>query len=161
MRPTYGAACARVKRARTFGSMNSTVALALLSIAGLLATRLRPLPTPRSPTLQLLYASGMPLLLLGLVLGPVAGLFDHAALTALAPVSALVVGWVGARLGARWDWRMLRRVRPETWGVVAAQAVAGVGIGFLRPGSARSSCRRWRRRGPRACPPRSPSAPSP
>jgi hypothetical protein len=111
--------------------MNPTVALALLSIAGLLATRLPPLPTPRSPTLQLLYASGMPLLLLGLVLGPVAGLLDRPALNTLAPVSALVVGWVGARLGARWDWRMLQRVPPETWGVVAAQAVAGVGIGFL------------------------------
>jgi len=103
--------------------MNSTVALVLLSIAGLLATRLPPLATPRSPTLQLL--------LLGLVLGPVAGLLDRPALTALSPVTALVVGWVGARLGARWDWRMLRRVRPETWGVVAAQAVAGIGVGFL------------------------------
>ena len=111
--------------------MNPTVALALLAIAGLLATRLPRLPTPRSPTLQLLYASGMPLLLLGLLLGPGVGLLDRPTLAALAPVTALAVGWVGAQLGARWEWRMLRRLRPETYGVVAAQAVAGVGIGFL------------------------------
>jgi hypothetical protein len=111
--------------------MNPTVALALLALAGLLATRLPRLPTPRSPTLQILYASGMPLLLLGLVLGPGVSLLDRPTLAALAPVTALVVGWVGARLGARWEWRMLRRVPPETYGVVAAQAVAGVGVGFL------------------------------
>jgi hypothetical protein len=111
--------------------MNATVSLALLALAALLATRLPRLPTPRSPTLQLLYASGMPLLLLGLVLGPGVGLLDRATLAELAPVTALVVGWVGARLGARWEWRMLRRVPTETWGVVTAQAVAGVGIGFL------------------------------
>ena len=111
--------------------MNPTVALALLAVAGLLATHLPRLPTPRSPTLQLLIASGMPLLLLGLVLGPGVGVLDRPALAALAPVTALVVGWVGARLGARWEWRMLQRVPPETWGVVAAQVVAGVGVGFL------------------------------
>ena len=111
--------------------MNPPVALALLAIAGLLATRLPRVPMPRSPTLQLLLASGMPLLLLGLVLGPGVGVLDRSTLAALAPVTALVVGWVGARLGARWEWRLLQRVPPETWGVVAAQAVAGVGIGFL------------------------------
>lgn len=113
------------------GSMNPTVSLALLAIAGLLATRLPRPPMPRSPTLQLLIASGMPLLLLGVLLGPGVGLLDRPTLAALAPVTALVVGWVGARLGARWEWRMLQRVPPETWGVVAAQAVAGVGVGFL------------------------------
>jgi hypothetical protein len=111
--------------------MNPTVTLALLGIAGLLATRLPRLPAPRSSTLQAVLASGMPLLLLGLLLGPVAGLLDRAALTGLAPVTALVVGWVGARLGARWEWRLLRRVPKEIWGVVAAQAIAGVGIGVL------------------------------
>jgi hypothetical protein len=111
--------------------MNPTVTLALLSIAGLLATRLPRLPGPRSPTLQPLLASGMPFLLFGLLLGPGVGLLDRATLRALAPVTALVVGWVGARLGARWEWRLLRRVPTETWGVVAAQAVAGVGIGVL------------------------------
>jgi hypothetical protein len=111
--------------------MNPTVALALLALAGLLATRLPRLPTPRSATLQLLLASGAPLLLLGLLLGRGAGVLDRSTLAALTPVTILVVGWVGARLGARWEWRMLRRVPPETWGVVAAQAVAGIGIGFL------------------------------
>ena len=73
----------------------------------------------------------MPLLLLGVLLGPVVGLLDWLTLKSLAPVSAIVVGWVGARLGARWEWRMLRRIAPVTWGVVVAQALAGVGIGFL------------------------------
>ena len=107
------------------------VALALLALAGLLATRLPSLPAPRSPILRVLLASGLPLLLLGLMLGRGVGVLDRSTLSALAPVTVLVVGWVGARLGARWEWRLLRRVRPETWGVVIAQAVAGVGIGFL------------------------------
>jgi hypothetical protein len=111
--------------------VNPSVAFALLAIAGLLATRLPRIPPPQSPSLQLLIASGMPLLVLGVLLGPGVGLLDQPALATLAPVSALVVGWVGARLGARWEWRMLRRVPRETWGVVAAQVVAGVGIGFL------------------------------
>lgn len=110
--------------------MNPTVALALLALAGLLATRLPRLPPPRSPTLRLLLASGTPLLLLGLVAREV-GVLDRPTLAALAPVTVLVVGWVGACLGARWEWRQLRRVPPQTWALLAAQAVAGVGIGFL------------------------------
>jgi hypothetical protein len=69
--------------------------------------------------------------LLGLVLGPGVGVLDRPTLAALAPLTALVVGWVGARLGARWEWRVVRRVPRETLGLVLAQAVAGVGIAFL------------------------------
>lgn len=111
--------------------MTPPVALALLALAGLLATRLPRLSAPSSPTLQLLLASGLPLLLVGLALGRGIGVLDRPTLAALAPVTVLVVGWIGARLGARWEWRLVRRVPPQTWGIVAAQAVAGVGIGFL------------------------------
>jgi hypothetical protein len=111
--------------------MTPPVALALLALAGLLATRLPRLAAPSSPTLQLLLTSGLPLLLVGLALARGIGVLDRPMLAALAPVTVLVVGWVGARLGARWEWRLLRRVPPQTWGIVAAQAVAGVGIGFV------------------------------
>ena len=85
--------------------MNQTVALALLALAGLLATRLPRLPPPRSPTLRLLLASGTPLLLLGLVAREV-GVLDRPTLAALAPVTVLVGWW-----GARWEpveWRVRR-----------------------------------------------------
>lgn len=111
--------------------MNPVLALALLAIAGVLVTRLPRFPAPRSPTLDLVRAGGAPLVLLGVVLGPGIAVLDGPTLAALAPVSALAVGWVGARLGARCEWRLLRRVRRETWAVVAAQAVAGVGVGFV------------------------------
>ncbi len=111
--------------------MNPAIALALLAIVGLLVTRLPPLSVPRSPTLALLLASGTPIVLLGLVLGPGIGVLDRPTLAALTPLTALVVGWVGARLGARCEWRLLRRVRRETWGVVAAQAIAGIGVVFV------------------------------
>ncbi len=111
--------------------MNPVLALALLAIAGLLATRLPRPSIPRSPTLELLLAGGAPLVLLGLVLGPGIGALDGATLAAVSPLTALVVGWVGARLGARCEWRLLRRVPKETWSVVAAQAVAGAGMAFL------------------------------
>ena len=111
--------------------MNPVVALALLAIAGVLVTRLPGFPAPRSPTLDLVRAGGTPLVLLGVLLGPGIAVLDRSTLAALAPVSALAVGWVGARLGARCEWRLLRRVGKETWGVVGAQAVAGVGVGFV------------------------------
>jgi hypothetical protein len=131
VRPSYGAACAGVKRARTFGTMNPVSALVLLAVVGLLVARLPHPPSPHAAALRIVLAGGTPLVLLGLALGPGIGLLDRPTLGALAPLTALVVGWVGARLGARWEWRVLRRVPRETLGIVAAQAVAGVGVAFL------------------------------
>ena len=111
--------------------MPPLLALALLASAALLATRLPRPATARSATVDLLLAGGTPLILLGIVLGPGIGALDQPTLAGLAPVTALAIGWVGARLGARCEWRLLRRVPKETWGVVAAQAVAGMGAGFV------------------------------
>jgi len=122
--------------------MNPVLALALLAIAGVLVTRLPRFPAPRSRTLDLVRAGGAPLVLLGVVLGPGIAVLDRPTLAALAPVSALAVGWVGARLGARCEWRLLRRVRRE-W--LASE------WGSSPRGSARDSCRRSRRRGRRTC----------
>src|SRR2546425_10834094 len=45
-----------------------------------------------------------PLVLLGLALGPGIDLLDRPALRSIAPVTALAIGWLGAGLGARFEW---------------------------------------------------------
>ncbi len=76
-------------------------------------------------SLDLVLAAGTPLILLGLVLGPGMGLLDRAALRALAPVTALVIGWIGAMFGARFEWRQVRRIPRNAWllSVLSAAAV--------------------------------------
>ena len=94
--------------------MNPAIALALLAVAGLLATRLPSLPMPGSALialpLRVLRAGGIPLALVGLVLGPGINLLDHRAFVSFAPLVALAVGWVAAAFGARWEWRVVRRI---------------------------------------------------
>jgi len=100
------------------------LALALLAVAGLAATRV---PWPRlAPRLRrdAALAPGLPLLLVGLVLGPGIGLLDRAAVRALTPVTALALGCLGAALGARLEWRLVKRIPRGVWLLCGAQALA-------------------------------------
>jgi hypothetical protein len=106
--------------------VNPLLALALALAAGLAVTRL-PLPRLRhSLSLDLVLAAGAPPVLVGLLLGPGLGVLDPTALRALAPVTALGIGWIGAVFGGRaqLEWRFLRRIPPRVWGLAAIQAAA-------------------------------------
>ncbi len=105
--------------------MNPVLALGLLAAAGLLATRLPPLPSRPSLHLDLAIAAGVPLVLVGLVLGPGIELIGRPLLRALAPVSAFAIGWIGALLGARFEWRYVRRIPRAAW-LLAATTATGV-----------------------------------
>ncbi len=105
--------------------MNPVLALGLLAAAGLLTTRLPPLPSRRSLHLDLAIAAGVPLILVGLVLGPGIELIGRPLLRALAPVSAFAIGWIGALLGARFEWRYVRRIPRAAW-LLAATTATGV-----------------------------------
>jgi len=106
--------------------VNPVAALALLAIAGLAATRLSWLRRAPPHGVDAVLATGVPLVLLGLVLGPGIGMLDRPALRALAPLTALAVGWLGATLGARFEWRLITRIPRATWLLCGAQAVAGL-----------------------------------
>jgi len=95
---------------------------------GLLATRLPRLPW-RVPTgLDPARAAGASLVLLGIVLGPGIAVLDRPVLRALAPVSALAIGWIGAGLGARFEWRYARRIPRRTWLLAVLSAGAAFGV---------------------------------
>ena len=95
--------------------MHPVLALALVIIAGIGVTRLSR-PSFRHPALlDDLLATGVPFLLLGLLLGPGLGVVDAAGLRMLQPLVALAIGWIGALFGARLEWRMVRRVSGRTW----------------------------------------------
>jgi len=100
------------------------LALVLVAAIGLLVTGR---PWPRlgpGPWLDRVLAAGAPPLLLGLVLGPGLGVLDPATLRAIAPVTALGVGWIGAVFGARYEWRYMRRIPPRVWLLSLFQAAA-------------------------------------
>jgi len=102
--------------------VNPVLALALVLAAGLAVTHL-PLPHLRHTlSLDLVLAAGAPLVVAGLLLGPGLGVLDLATLRALAPVTALGIGWIGAAFGAQLEWRLLRRVPRRTWALAALQA---------------------------------------
>jgi len=124
---SYGAPCARVKRARTYALVNPVLALGLLAVAGLLGARLPRPSSRRSPSLDLAITAGAPLLLLGLVLGPGIELLARPLVRALAPLTAFAIGWIGAVLGARFEWRHARRIPRGAW----LLAAAGAGAAFL------------------------------
>src|SRR5258705_173696 len=87
-------------------------------------TRL-PLPHLRPGlSLDLVLAAGAPLVAVGLLLGPGLGVLDHATLRALAPVTALGIGWIGAAFGARLEWRFLRRIPRRVWALAALEGAA-------------------------------------
>jgi len=98
------------------------LALAGLAAIGLLATRLPPVRWRHATSVDLVLATGGPLVLLGLVLGPGIDLINRSVLAALAPVTALAIGWIGATLGARFEWRYLRRIGRGTWLLAALTA---------------------------------------
>jgi hypothetical protein len=105
--------------------VNSLLALALVLAAGLAVARL-PLPHLRHRlSLDWGVAAGAPLVLAGLLLGPGLGVLDRGTLRALAPVTALGIGWIGAVFGAQLEWRLLRRIPRRVWALAAVQA-AGV-----------------------------------
>ncbi len=104
--------------------MNPVLALALILVAGLAATRLRLPHLRRSLSLDLVLAAGAPFLLAGLLLGPGLGVLDHETLRTVAPVTALGVGWIGAVFGARLEWRLLRRIPRRAWALAALQGAA-------------------------------------
>jgi hypothetical protein len=99
------------------------LALALIILAGIGVTRLSR-PSFRHPALlDDLVATGMPFLLLGLLLGPGLGVVDAAGLRMLQPLVALAIGWIGALFGARLEWRMVRRISGRTWLIGATLAL--------------------------------------
>ena len=103
--------------------MHPALALALLLVAGIGITRLSR-PAFRHPRLlDDLLGTGVPFLLLGLLLGPGLGVLDATGLRLLQPIMALGIGWSGALFGARLEWRMIRRVSPRTWLVGATLAL--------------------------------------
>src|SRR5881628_489460 len=111
------AALALASSTRERSRVSPVLALGLLAVVGVLATR-----RPRS--LDVLFAAGTPLLLLGIVLGPGIELLDAAALRALSPVTALTLGWLGALLGARCERRYVTRIPRRLWLLSGLEAVA-------------------------------------
>ncbi len=103
--------------------MHPALALALLLIAGIGITRLSRPAFRRPAFLDDLLATGVPFLLLGLLLGPGLGVIDATGLRLLQPVMALGIGWSGALFGARLEWRMVRRLLPRTWLIGATLAL--------------------------------------
>jgi hypothetical protein len=101
---------------RTFALVSPILALALLAAAGIAAMRL-PLPA-------LHHAASLDLVLLGLVLGPGLDVLDRPTLRALAPVAALGIAWIGAGVGARLEWRLVRRLPRRAWALAALRAGA-------------------------------------
>ncbi|HEX9487494.1 MAG TPA: hypothetical protein VF976_10535 [Gemmatimonadales bacterium] len=117
-------------------NVSPVLALAGLGAIGLLVTRLPPVPWRHVTSLDLVFAAGGPLVLLGLVLGPGIDLINRSVLGALAPVAALAIGWIGAAFGARFQWRQVRRIGRVTWllaglSVVTTFAVVTLGAWLL------------------------------
>src|SRR6058998_2387896 len=104
--------------------VNPLLALALLAIAGLAATRLSWLRLGSPRRLDIGSGAGLALVLIGLVLGPGIGLLDRPALRALDPITALAVGCLGAGLGARFEYRLVRRIPRTVWLLGGVQALA-------------------------------------
>ncbi|HYU37402.1 MAG TPA: hypothetical protein VEL29_05660 [Gemmatimonadales bacterium] len=117
-------------------NVSPVLALAGLAAIGLLATRLPPVRWRHVTSLDPVLAAGGPLVVLGVVLGPGIDLIDRSVLRTLAPVTALAIGWIGAALGARFEWRYVRRIGRGTWLLAALSATAAfaavtLGAGLL------------------------------
>ncbi|HKW41400.1 MAG TPA: hypothetical protein VJN39_09125 [Gemmatimonadales bacterium] len=113
-------------------NVSPLVAFAGLVTIGLLAMRLPRLPPRYLASLDATLASGGALVLAGLVLGPGIDFLNRSLLAALAPVTTLTVGWIGAAFGARLQLRQLRHVPRNAWLVGtlgAAAAFTAVALG--------------------------------
>src|SRR5207247_2441570 len=125
--------CGGLRRRQAFANVRDVnvspvLALAGLAAIGLLATRLPPVQWRHVTSLDLVLTAGAPLVLLGLVLGPGIDLINRPVLGALAPVTALAIGWIGAALGARFEWRAMRRIGRGTWLLAALSAAAAFAV---------------------------------
>jgi len=107
--------------------VNPVLALAIVLVAGLAVTRLPRLPHPSALRLDLVASAGLPLVILGILLGPALGVLDADVLRALAPSTALGIGWIGAAFGASLSWRYVRRIPRALWILAAGEAVAVLG----------------------------------
>jgi len=103
--------------------VHPVLALALVIVAGIGVTRLSRRAFRLPPLLSNLLATGVPFLLLGLLLGPGLGVIDAAGLRMLEPLIVLAIGWTGAVFGAHLEWRMVRRISRRTWLVGATLAL--------------------------------------
>ncbi|HEX9704576.1 MAG TPA: hypothetical protein VGA20_04965 [Gemmatimonadales bacterium] len=115
--------------------MNPVLALGLVAAAGIAVTRLPRLQI-RTAHVDLVLAAGTPLILLGLLLGPGIGVLERPVLRALAPLTALAIGWIGAVFGSSFEWRYVRRIPLAVWVLVLLQSVAvfalvGIAVWFL------------------------------
>src|SRR5713101_1523103 len=125
--------CGGLRRRQAFANVRDVnvspvLALAGLAAIGLLATRLPSVPWRHLTSLDPILAAGGPLVLLDLVLGPGIDLIDRPVLGALAPVAALAIGWIGAGLGARFEWRYVRRIGRGTWLLAALSAASAFAV---------------------------------
>jgi len=109
-------------------NVSPVLALAGLAAIGLLATRLPSVRWRHVTSLDPVLAAGGPLVVLGVVLGPGIDLIDRSVLRTLAPVTALAIGWIGAALGARFEWRYVRRIGRGTWLLAALSATAAFAV---------------------------------
>src|SRR3989442_12063197 len=107
--------CGRLRRRQAFANVRDVnespvLALAGLAAIGLLATRLPPVRWRHATSSALVLATGGPLVLLGLLLGPGIDLINRSVLAALAPVTALAIGRDGAAPGAPFEGRYWGRM---------------------------------------------------
>lgn len=109
-------------------NVSPVLALAGLAAIGLLVPRLPPVPWRHLTSLDPVLAAGAPLVVLGLVLGPGIDLINRPVLGALAPVAALATGWIGAALGARFEWRSVRCTGRATWLLAGLSAVTAFAV---------------------------------
>jgi hypothetical protein len=124
---SYGAACFRVKRSRTFALVHPALSLTIVAAAGVAA-----LAAPHwRPPARAVGRVGDPGILiplaLGALLGPVLHVLDASALHALAPVALIAAGWAGATAGARGEWAALPR-SPRDQLIAAAARWAGLAV---------------------------------
>jgi len=121
---SYGAACFRVKRSRTFALVQPALSFTIVAAAGVAA-----LAAPRwRPPARVFARLGEPGILiplaLGALLGPVLHVVDASVLHTLAPVAVIAAGWAGATAGARGEWAALARSPLGQLGVAVARWTA-------------------------------------
>ncbi len=107
-------------------NVSPILALAGLITIGLLIPQLTSVRWPRGRTLEVLVAAGGPLVALGLVLGPGIDFIDRPTVRALAPATGLAIGWIGASLGAWFEWRYVRRIPRSAWLLAALSSLAAL-----------------------------------